>query len=318
MPASKKPRKPKAPKNKIPKQRAPKKSRKEEYAEKSKPANKNPLGISHDDVFNGIINGTIKTGDPPTNDPKKRYSSPCWEMGIRFLYYTGTNKEVTNWFYCDKCGWITNCVPGGGTNSLSKHPAKHVHEIYKLTKVELIETLVKTSKYVQASGSIPDFEKILPKSKDWSLEFLNIEAAQGAPPAGEASSAGEGSSTGQGTSAGTSSDITGNPKSQKLSEKAEKAARAAKLAKLQEQALKIVSASSATARKPSVADKIQKSSSSKAAGKRKLCSFEHLVQLISITDESSMRMQFIQFVCFCVCPPLICRQRCKNQTSACN
>lgn len=148
---------------KIRKSAAPKeKSRKEDYAEKK--ADKNPLNMTEAKILNGLKEGTIIAGDPPKN---KKFSSEQWKMGIKFLYDADSNEEIKNWYFCEKCAWVQNVLLGGGTGNLLKHARQHLQETYKFTKSELVELLIRTSNYTSSTNATPNFNKVLPKQKDW-------------------------------------------------------------------------------------------------------------------------------------------------------
>lgn len=146
----------------MPKKAPPaKRTRKEDYKEKHQPGVLNPMKMTADMIYHGLKDGTMVTGPPP---PKGRYHS---EQGMKFLYDAETNEEIKNWFYCEKCAWTHNVVPGGGTGNLLHHARKHIQQTYTFTKEELIDALVKASEYTQSTGSVPDFKKILPTPENW-------------------------------------------------------------------------------------------------------------------------------------------------------
>lgn len=206
------------------------KTRKEQYAENNTPAVKNPFKLKEEDVLNGLKNGTMVPGGVPKD---KRYPSPMWERGMQFIYYKDVDAPVTNWFYCSKCGWVINCLLGGGTGTMLKHVNKHLNETYTLLKRDMINLLTKTSEYVKKTGIIPDFEDLLPNPDEWSLAFLDIETEKSTEEVSstEGAKPKEGAKPNEGATSVAGAKVD-DKKVSALEKKAEKAARAAALEKL--------------------------------------------------------------------------------------
>lgn len=131
---------------------------------------KNPFGYTPEGLRKMLKQKKIYVGPPPYDDPNRKFTSPCWENGMRFLYYTEDDEEVVHWYICGKCKRFFNCLLGGGTGAVGKHPNTHLKQKrYILDRSALALALSRATSLGNYYGHVSehDFEKIMPPAEEW-------------------------------------------------------------------------------------------------------------------------------------------------------
>lgn len=131
----------------------------------------NPLNLNKIDVSTMILNREIVIGPPPTG---RGCSSDMWKRGLHFLFYSNNEKEVINFFYCDRCGEVMNVILETGSSNLKNHIDRHDTEKYSIPKKEFADILHQVMVMASKNGvaTVANIKKCLPVKKRWSHDFL--------------------------------------------------------------------------------------------------------------------------------------------------
>lgn len=130
------------------------------------PKNKNPSGLTNQQVLNGLREGIYHLGKVPASE---KATAPYWNT-IIFFVFDDAEKPVTNWYGCAKCDWVANTIREGGTGVLKNNVKRHDTQLYRLTRAQIVELLHQTSIYGDVYGaiSVETFSKLLPSAKgEW-------------------------------------------------------------------------------------------------------------------------------------------------------
>lgn len=139
---------------------------------------KNPSGFSANEILQKLAAGELFLNSP-AEGVKKAYSARYWnpEYGMKFIYYEPDSRSiddvVPNWYFCCKCGYLTNTILGGGNSTVAHHANSHLSEKYVLNRKEISKLIVKC---YEQFGVIIKKKRIIhqiPIPAAWSLEFVS-------------------------------------------------------------------------------------------------------------------------------------------------
>lgn len=142
------------------------------HKSKHAPVPLNPTNYTHEMVFKGNIDRSLRVGPPPV---EKKMKSEQWKLGMQFVYFTQSQEECTNWYYCSICAWTHNQKLSSGTRNILSHVRGHINDTYTLTRDQLASIIWKATQIKKLSGSLTlaKIKKLIPISVEWSEQFLD-------------------------------------------------------------------------------------------------------------------------------------------------
>lgn len=125
-------------------------------------------GWTNDELCKLLKQKVVKSGPPPPPTRSRRFKAKAWKNGMKFLYYEGTNEEILNWYYCEKCGRFINCSLRGGTNPVRNHANSHLRATkYTFTRQELELLLDHATRFGSRTGHVMAGNYQLPPADNW-------------------------------------------------------------------------------------------------------------------------------------------------------
>lgn len=129
------------------------------------------------EVRDWIDSEMLELRDPP---PAKanRLTAKAWTKKImKFLYWTQTGEEFTNWYACSECDYLSEGPLQRGTSGIKEHCEKHLSDVYEFDKKDLASTIYNALLFGKNIGSVPlkELEELLPEPDQWYLRnFVRI------------------------------------------------------------------------------------------------------------------------------------------------